>query len=194
MAPDDLVGLRARTAVTVAPAVCLVAAVWAVGLANWLLGRTLERHGVVPRTLDGLDGIVWAPFLHADLAHLASNTLPLLVLGALVGLRGTRTFVAVLVVVTVVGGLGVWLLGRPAAHVGASGVIFGFFGFLIASAWFTRSLSSAVVAAVTVALYSGLIWGVVPRGGFVSWEGHLFGLLAGIAAARWLPRAPRAAR
>lgn len=146
----------------------------------------LDRFGIVPRTLDGLTGVALAPLLHAGFGHLLANTVPLLVLGALIALKGLRRLVTVAVGVTVLGGLGVWVFGRSAIHLGASGVVFGFFGYLVAAGVFERRLRSVVLAVIAVLLYGGLVWGALPGTPGVSWESHLAGLLAGVEVARWV--------
>ncbi len=146
----------------------------------------LDRFGIVPRTLDGLTGVALAPLLHAGFGHLLANTVPLLVLGALIALKGLRRLVTVAVGVTVLGGLGVWVFGRSAIHLGASGVVFGFFGYLVAAGVFERRLRSVVLAVIAVLLYGGLVWGALPGTPGVSWESHLAGLLAGVVVARWV--------
>lgn len=161
-----------------------VVVVWAVELVNWAIGHRLLQFGILPRSGAGLVGIPLSPFLHAGIGHAAVNTIPLLVLGSLVSLRGPGTLLRVSLVVVLLGGAILWVAGRPSVHVGASGLIFGYFGFLVARGWYERSLASLVIAALTVILYGGLIWGVLPSLGPVSWEGHLFGLLAGTVAAR----------
>ena len=177
-------GFSRRLAYHFLPVLGLVLVLWAVELVNLAMGHRLNVHGLMPRTASGVAGILWSPFLHGNFGHLLSNTVPILVLGALVCSRGPRVFAAVSVVVIVAGGLGLWIVGRSAYHVGASGLIFGYFGYLVAHAWFARTVGAAIVAVITVLLYSGLIWGVFPQGRFVSWEGHLCGLLAGVLAAR----------
>ena len=157
----------------------LVAVLWVVGAVNLVLGGALERFGIRPREVSGLVGIPLAPFLHAGLLHLVSNTVPMLILGAMVAVRGVKSFWGCTAFVAVVGGLGVWLFGRPAYHVGASGVVFGYFGFLVAAGWFERKVVPVLLALVTIFLYSGVLWGLLPLSARVSWEGHLFGLLAG---------------
>lgn len=148
-------------------------------------GGTLDALGIRPRELDWLWGILLAPLLHGGFPHLIANTLPLLVLGWLVAVRRRRDFWIVTAVVTVLGGLGVWLFGRPdTIHVGASGVIFGYLGYLLLRGWLDRSLVSLGVAAVAGFLYGGALWGVLPGQVGISWEGHLFGLAGGAATAR----------
>jgi len=110
-------------------------------------------------------------------------------LGGMIAIRGLRDFMGATLIVMLAGGLGVWLFGQSnSVHVGASGLVFGYFGFLVACAWIERSPGSIVLALIVIALYGGLIWGVRPFQGQVSWLGHLFGLLGGVAAARLLAR------
>jgi membrane associated rhomboid family serine protease len=166
-----------------------VASLWAVFAVDAVLGGALLRFGVVPRTQDGLWGVVAAPFLHADLAHLTANTLSLLVLGWLVMLRDPRHFGLVALCAMVGGGLAAWLLGAPGSvHVGASGVIFGFLGFLIFAGWWARSFGSIALSLITTALWGGLVWGVLPGTSGVSWQAHLGGFVGGVLAARWFSR------
>ncbi len=161
-----------------------VALLWAVEAANLLTGHNLNAWGILPRTVTGLRGIPLSPFIHGSLSHLLVNTVPFLVLGGLVALQGRRAFLGVSLFVTVTGGAAVWLFGRSAYHIGASGLIFGFFGYLVGRGWYERSLSSILIALATLFFYGGLVWGVLPATTYISWEGHLFGLLAGILAAR----------
>lgn len=138
---------------------------------------------VVPRTANGLIGLLTAPFIHANFAHLAANLPVFLVLGALVLRRGETRFISVALTITFGQGVLIWLFARRSAHVGMSGVIFGFFGWLLAVAYFVRSTSDLLVAIVVIILYGGMIAGIAPVRKEVSWEGHLFGLLIGIGFA-----------
>ena len=162
-----------------------VALIWLVELVDLFVFRgALDRAGIRPRSESGLWGIAFAPFLHAGLAHLLANTIPLLVLGWLVLVRGLRDWLWVTVVVVLVGGLGVWLFGRPGTvHVGASGLIFGYLGYLLLRGLFERSLVAIGIAVLAGVLYGGALWGVLPGRRGVSWEGHLFGFGGGAAAA-----------
>jgi membrane associated rhomboid family serine protease len=162
----------------------LVLIIWVVELVNLLLGHRLNVFGIHPRTIAGLPGIVLAPFLHTGIGHTLLNTVPLVILGWLVILRGTRVFVEATLLIIVASGVGVWLVGRSGYHVGASGLIFGYFGYLVGRGWYERSLSSILIALVTIVLYGGMLWGLFPVRAGVSWEAHLFGLLGGILAAR----------
>ncbi len=155
---------------------------------------TLERHGIAPRRLDGLEGIIFSPLLHDDWAHLLANTAPFLVLGTLVLFAGRSVFWQVTVGATLIGGAATWLLARAGNHIGASLLIFGYFGFLIVDGVLGKSFRSLAVAVVAAVLYRGILWGALPTaGGGVSWEGHLFGLLAGGVVAYLLERRSRSA-
>ena len=150
-----------------------------------IFGGGLDSFGVRPRTLAGLWGILWAPFLHGGFRHLIANTGPLLILGSIVMLsRRLRDFFFITSIVIFVGGLGTWLIGpRFSVHLGASGIIFGYFGFLLLAAYFERSCRAIAIALVVLLLYSGIIWGVLPQGGGISWQTHLFGFVGGGVAA-----------
>jgi len=141
---------------------------------------------LVPRELWHLPGIVGMHFLHSGFGHLAANTLPLAAFGALLLTRGAGYFVRALLLVGLGGGVLLWLFGRTAAHIGASGLVFGLFGLLVARAVFAKSVESMLIAALVMLGYGGLIWGVLPTDNAISWDGHLAGLLAGVAAARLL--------
>ena len=159
-----------------------VALLWVIALAQWA-GLDLRQFGVVPRDTSSLLGIPLHVFVHDGFFHLLSNTGPLLVLGGLVGMRGAGTLLAVSVFIAVFAGAGVWVAGRDGVHIGASGLVFGYFGFLVARGFFERSLTSLLIAVAVAVFYGGLIFGLLPLGGFVSWEGHLFGLIGGVILA-----------
>jgi membrane associated rhomboid family serine protease len=171
---------RRRAAVLV----FLLALLWALEAADqWLLDGALQVHGVQPRRADGLWGIPFAPFLHRDFEHLAANTLPLVVLGWLVLLSGIGQFIEVVLFATLIGGLGIWVLGAEGSvHLGASILIFGFFGYLILRGLFEQSFGAIAVAVLVGCLYGGLVWGILPSEPGVSWEGHLSGFAGGGAS------------
>ncbi len=162
-----------------------VAILWVAELADQLLFfNRLNQYGIIPRTQDGLRGILFAPFLHGDLAHLMANTIPLITLGWFVMLQETSDFFLVSGVTMLVGGLGVWLFGAPnSVHIGASILIFGYLGFLLLRGVFQVNLPSILLSLVVGALYGGLVWGVLPSQPGISWEGHLFGFIGGVVAA-----------
>ncbi|PKN59087.1 MAG: rhomboid family intramembrane serine protease [Deltaproteobacteria bacterium HGW-Deltaproteobacteria-14] len=157
-----------------------VAAMWGLELIDWATGHALDRSlGIRPRDPAGLIGLVGAPFMHGDVAHLTANTIPFVVLGLFVMLRGVPTFFKTTAFIALVGGLLVWIAARDANHIGASGVIFGYFGYLLGVGFFERSFKSILVAGLVAFLYGGIIFGVLPNDPRISWEGHLFGFIAG---------------
>lgn len=161
-----------------------VALLWAVHLLNWIVGYGLNpAFGLIPRQLDGLDGVVAMPLLHGSFAHLMANTPPLLVMGGLLVATTTRALLPVNTIVIGLGGGLVWLFGGSAIHIGASGLVFGWFGFLVARGLVDRSLITLGAALLVGVLYSSILWGVLPDQPGVSWEAHLFGAIAGAAAA-----------
>ncbi len=184
----------ARTARTHATVVgASVTGVWAAFGANLVAGGSLLQYGIQPRTLSGLRGIVVAPFLHANLAHLVSNTVPLVVLGWMVMWRDARHFIPVTLLAMLGAGLLPWMAGAPGSiHIGASGIVFGYLGFLILAGWFARSAASIALSVLVTALWGGLVLGVLPGQPGISWEAHLGGFVGGALAAKWL--APRARR
>lgn len=165
-----------------------LALIWGVSFCNWVfLGGALNQFGIIPRTLIGLRGILFAPFLHGSLGHLLANTVPFAVLGWFVLLRGIDEFLEVTLITMAVGGLGTWLIAAPrTVHIGASGVIFGYLGFLLARGYFERSFSAILLSLLAAFFYGGMIWGVLPGQAFISWQGHLFGFIGGAIAAKWM--------
>ena len=161
-----------------------VGMLWALQIVNWVTGYGLNRaFGLIPREVEGLDGIAGMPLLHGSFAHLMSNTPPLLVMGALLAATATRALIAVNAVIVVAGGALVWLFGGTAIHIGASGLVFGWLGFLIVRGLVDRSLLTLGVAVLVGTTYGAMLWGVLPGRPGVSWEAHLFGAGAGALAA-----------
>lgn len=152
----------------------------------------LDQYGIIPRNLIGLRGILFAPFLHGGLGHLIGNTIPFIVLGWLVMLRETKDFFVVSIISALVSGLGTWMFGSAGLHIGASGVIFGYLGYLLARGYFERSGTAIAMSLFVCALYGSLIWGILPMQQGISWEGHLFGFLGGILSAKLLSLDKRA--
>jgi membrane associated rhomboid family serine protease len=144
----------------------------------------LENFGIKPRTLSGLPGILFAPFIHAGIDHLITNSISLLILGSIfLSMERKLSFVLVLHII-IIGGFGTWLIGRSEfTHIGASGVIYGILGYLLTMGLFKRNLKAIVVSVIVFILYGGAIWGIFPSAGFVSWESHLCGFIAGIVTA-----------
>ncbi|MCT7984403.1 rhomboid family intramembrane serine protease [Laspinema sp. A4] len=168
-----------------------VAIMWIVQILNLFLFRgTLTFYGVYPRHPDTLRGIMFMPFLHGGFPHLIANTIPFVTLGWFVMVREIRDFWVVTAVTMLVSGLGVWLLGSTGWHIGASGLVFGYLGYLLSRGFFERNLPSIFLSIIVGVLYGGIIIGVLPLQAGVSWEGHLFGLIGGGIAAWSLSRRP----
>jgi membrane associated rhomboid family serine protease len=161
----------------------VAAVLWAVQIANAAENYSLDRFGLRPRRLDGLWGLVTEPFLHASYGHLFSNTAPLIAVGWVLMLSGLRTWLTVSALVLVLGGLATWLLAPAGVIVGASGVIFGWLGYLLARAYFSRKLRWILVAAVVLFFFGTLLNGLLPSlNSQVSWQAHVCGFGAGIVA------------
>ena len=183
--------------------ISFVALLYIVEAFDQLNGHRFDDNGIRPLETDGLWGILFAPLLHANWAHLAANTGPALVLGFLVALAGLSRFLWATAIVWIVGGLGTWLIGNMGSpcgetdHIGASGLIFGWLTFLLVFGFFTRSGWQIVVGLVVLVAYGGVLWGAVPVlnvCGGVSWQGHLCGGIAGVLAAYLLSGREREAR
>lgn len=163
-----------------------------VELLDVILPADLDAGGIEPREIGGLDGVLWAPFLHGGWEHLAANTVPVLLFGFLAMASGVGQWVAVTATIWLLGGLGVWLTGGDGTvHIGASGLAFGWLAYLLVRGIFNRSAAQLGLAAVLLFVYGGMLWGVLPGAADVSWQGHLFGALAGVLAAWLVSRADR---
>jgi membrane associated rhomboid family serine protease len=151
--------------------------IWLVFFVDRLL--PLENFGLIPRSLKGLAGIVTLPFLHADWAHITSNSVPLIVL--LLLLAGSRAnSIDIVFLISLLAGVGLWIFGREAIHIGASVLVFGLVGFLVCAGFFEQRLLSALIAIGVAIVYgSTLFYGVLPTQSGVSWEGHLIGAISG---------------
>jgi membrane associated rhomboid family serine protease len=180
-----------------------VALLYLIELVDELSRHSLDANGIRPLETDGLWGIIFAPVLHANWQHLMANTVPLLVLGFLMTLAGLSRFVWATAIVWILGGLGTWLIGDwgsscgPTDHIGASGLIFGWLAFLLVFGIFVRRFWDIFIGVVVLVGYGGVLLGAMPvlgRCGGVSWQGHLCGAIAGVAAAYVLSAPERRAR
>jgi len=156
---------------------------WIVHLAGFIL--PLKEYGIHPRSIAGLWGIVFSPFLHGNFFHLISNSCGLLVFGWALGVVDRKNFLEVSISIIILGGLGTWLVGRQANHIGASGLIFGYFGYLLSLGFFQKKIKYVVVSILTFFFYGSMIFGVLPSSRYISFEGHLFGFIAGVFMAKW---------
>lgn len=171
------VGQKINPILWVCGAVCVVFA------GNVLTGGWLNNFGIQPRRLSSLINIVFAPFLHANLGHLLNNLVGLAIFSFLCLLRSVKFFVWSSVFIILVSGALVWLFGRNANHLGASGWIFGLWALSLAQGWFERSFASITIGLFVLIFYGGMIFGVLPVNTYVSFESHFFGACAGVLAA-----------
>jgi membrane associated rhomboid family serine protease len=167
------------------PVVVMLAAMWGEEVVDTVADGRLDRFGIRPRQLDGLDGILLSPFLHDGFGHLIANSLPFALMGGAICLGSAARFVQVTVIVGLIGGVGTWLTGPDhSLHVGASGLVFGYLTYLVSRGIFARKVTYILGGLVTLMVYGGVLWGLLPRPG-ISWQGHVFGAAGGVAAA-WL--------
>ena len=165
---------------------CIFVLITAIEIINLLTGRALNHFGNIPRYIPGLIGVLTGPFLHGSLSHYLSNIIPLCVLSFLMLQFFGVTFFCIILT-----GLLVWLFGRSASHIGASSVIYSYFGFLLLAGFLSRKFKLIIISLLVAFFYGGLIFGVLPARTFVSWEGHLFGFISGLIAARlWAKNVP----
>lgn len=168
----------------------MVALMWGLEIVDTVMGGDLDRFGIEPREVGSLPEIASAPFLHGGFGHLIGNTLPFATMGAAIALAGLARLLAVTAVVALVSGLGIWLFGGDnTVHLGASGLVFGYATYLISRGVFSRRLTELAIGLVVVLVWgTTLLIGLIPQP-FVSWQGHVFGAVGGIVAARLLTKA-----
>lgn len=164
------------------------AAMVGIHLIDLVLGGFLKSFGIQPREIGTAYTIVTAPWLHASFAHLGSNLAAFIVLGSLCLLNGLRYFVKASALIILLGGTLVWIFGRGATHIGASGWVFGLWSLVIALAWFDRRPRNIAIALAVLFFYGGMVFGVLPTQSYISFESHLFGAMAGVAAAALLSK------
>jgi membrane associated rhomboid family serine protease len=162
--------------------------VWLEFLIQWSSSKVFTSLGVLPREAKGLLGIITSVFVHGDLNHLLSNTLPILALGTMLFYFYKKIALQSAIWIWLISGIWLWIGGRnsinhPTYHIGASTLVYGFSAFLFFSGVFRRHLRLMVVSALVVFLYGSIVWGIFPLKQEISWEGHLFGALAGILVA-----------
>lgn len=171
-----------------------VALLWVLEAVDHATGHALDQYGIVARDPGSLTGVVSAAFLHFGFDHVASNSVPLLVLGFIAALSGIRRFLAVCGLILLADGLGTWLISPSGTMtLGASGVVFGLFGYLLVRGFVERrALGVAVAVGVAAVWGTTIVSGILPTDSGVSWQGHLCGLVAGIVTALYFRRpAPR---
>lgn len=160
----------------------VLAGLWVFNYANWLTGSKLNKFGIRPRRLKGLIGIPLAPFLHGNFNHLLFNSMPFFFLGLFIMSLNLQLFYFSTVVITLLSGLGVWLVGRRGIHLGASALISGYFGLILVSAYEKPTFATVFCAAIAMYYFGGILLSLFPTEEKTSWEGHLSGFLAGVIA------------
>lgn len=170
----------------------LLAVMWLSEILDTVLDHRLDGYGIEPRDADGLIGIPAAPFLHSGFGHLISNTVPFLAMGFVIAFKGAVRVLFVTAIVALVSGAGTWLVAPESTiHIGASGVVFGYATYLLSRGFFDRDVVEIVIGVAVGVIYGGvLLGGLIPEDG-VSWQGHFFGAVGGLVAARALAPEPR---
>ena len=151
---------------------------------NLFTGRMLSQLGTIPRYVPGLKGIILGPFVHGSLTHYFSNIIPLCIFSYLLLQYGLKRYLQVTLWIMITTGLLVWLFARPATHIGVSGVIYGYFGYLVLAGFLSGKFKLIIISVLVAFFYGGLIFGILPSSPFISWESHLFGFIAGLVAAK----------
>ena len=153
---------------------------WAVELVDQRTSLNLDQYGIVPRDLMGLRGVILSPWLHGSWQHLIANTVTFLGLGVITILVDGRRFIRTTIYLVLLSGMGTWIIARGGVHIGASGLIYGYFGYILGRAIWEGRVLWIVFGVVVAAIYGGMIQGVFPGEAGISWEGHLAGLLGGV--------------
>jgi membrane associated rhomboid family serine protease len=156
----------------------------AIEVINLFTGRIFNQFGNIPRYVPGLAGIIFGPFLHGSIHHYFSNIVPLCIFSYLLLQYGSRRYLLVTLWIVAITGVLVWLFARPATHIGVSGVVYGYFGYLLLAGFLSGKFKLIIISLLVGFFYGGLIFGVLPSAPFVSWESHLFGFIGGLAAAK----------
>ncbi|MDX9848299.1 MAG: rhomboid family intramembrane serine protease [Tenuifilaceae bacterium] len=160
-----------------------VLVLWLVTITEHSLGLSFYKLGTYPRSLAGLSGILFTPFIHSGFKHLLANSIPLIVMGSGIIYFYRSLSYRVFLIIWLASGICLWIGGRPSYHIGASGLVYGLASFLFFSGAIRRDPRLAAISLVIVFLYGGMIWGVFPIWPSISWEGHLFGGISGFACA-----------
>lgn len=154
---------------------------WVIFFITALISNKPLLLGIIPRRIYGMAGILFAPLLHANFNHVFFNSIPLLVLSNFILINGLHYYLVVTLMITVLSGLAIWCFAKPGLHIGASGLITGYWAFLVSNIYQTGSLTTIILGIISIYYFAGIFFGIFPSKKGVSWEGHLFGLVAGFA-------------
>ena len=166
--------------------IIILLTLWGVFIISQLTGKRLLMLGITPRRLYGLPGIFFAPFLHANFNHVFFNSIPLVVLSNFLLINGLTYFLQVTAMIMLLSGLLIWCFAKPGLHVGASAVITGYWALLVSNIYHQGTLTAIILGVISLYYFAGIFLGIFPGKKGVSWEGHLFGLLAGLATSYFL--------
>lgn len=166
-----------------------ITVLWLLEAVDGTAGPLVQEYAIEPRDPDEIVDIFPAAFLHYGWDHVVANSVPLLIFGFLAAVRGVGRFLAVCATIIVISGLGIWLTAPPdSSTAGASGVVFGLFGYLLVRGFVEKDALDITVGIMVLLLYGSILWGVLPTTAGISWQGHLFGLIGGVLAAFWFRR------
>lgn len=163
---------------------------WLIFFCSHFIDQRLLLLGIIPRELRGLPGILFAPLLHGNFNHLFFNSIPLLVLSNFVLVNGLSYYLVVTFMITLLSGMAIWCFAKPGLHIGASALITGYWGLLVVNIYQTASFTTIILGIISIYYFAGIFFGIFPNKKGVSWEGHLFGLLAGLATSYLLQLYP----
>lgn len=163
---------------------------WSLFFITYFINNKILLLGIIPRHIWGLPGVLFAPLLHANFNHIFFNSIPLLVLSNFILIGGLKYYLIVTLFITVLSGLAIWCFAKPVLHVGASALITGYWGFLISNIYQNGTLTTIILGLLSLYYFAGIFLGIFPREKGVSWQGHLFGLLAGLGTSYLLKLYP----
>ncbi|MDP1604671.1 MAG: rhomboid family intramembrane serine protease [Legionella sp.] len=188
---DDLTAslllIKAQTEANFSTLGIILLVPWVFFVANLLVNNRLLWLGIIPRRLYGLSGIIFAPVLHANFNHLFFNSIPLLVLSNFILINGLDFFLIATVIITLLSGFLIWCFAKPGLHIGASALITGYWGLLISDIFQQGTVTAVILGVISLYYFAGIFLGIFPGKKGVSWEGHLFGLIAGFTASYLIP-------
>lgn len=162
----------------------ILAILWGILILDKILQHRLLYLGIFPRRIEGIPGILFAPLLHANANHLFFNSIPLVVLSDFLLINGLTYYLDVTLIITLISGGLVWCFAKPGLHVGASGVITGYWALLVCNIYQQGTVTAIILGIICVYYFAGIFLGVFPQKKGISWEGHLFGLIAGVIATK----------
>jgi membrane associated rhomboid family serine protease len=163
---------------------------WGIFFITHFIVHGILLLGIIPRKIHGIPGIIFAPLLHANFNHLFFNSIPLLVLSNFILINGIEYYLTVTLMITIISGLIIWCFAKSGLHIGASALITGYWGFLISNIYQNATLTTVILGLLSLYYFAGIFLGIFPREKGVSWQGHLFGLIAGFITSYLMSQHP----